>query len=91
MAQSVKRSTSAQVMVSWFVSQSPMSGAVLTAQSLEPALDSVSPLCPPWLTLCLYLSKMNKCLKIKKKKLAWSNWDTARWAHRACRLARDHQ
>ena len=33
-AQSVKRLTSAQVMISWFV---------LSAQSLDPALDSVSP------------------------------------------------
>ena len=29
--------TSAQVMISWSVSSSPMSGSVLTAQSLEPA------------------------------------------------------
>ena len=46
-AQSLKRLTSAQVMISQFVSSSPASGSVLTAQSLEPALDSVSPsLCP---------------------------------------------
>ena len=37
-AQSVKRPTSAQVMGS-----SPTLGSVLTAQSLEPASDSVSP------------------------------------------------
>ena len=42
-AQSVKRLTSAQVMISRFVSPSPASGSVLTAQSLEPASDSVSP------------------------------------------------
>ena len=36
-AQLVKRPTSAQVMISWFVSSSPTSGSVLTAQSLEPA------------------------------------------------------
>ena len=42
-AQLVKRPTSAQVMISRFVSSSPMSGSVLTAQSLGPALDSVSP------------------------------------------------
>ena len=35
-AQSVKHLTSAQVMISWFVSSSPASGSVLTAQSLEP-------------------------------------------------------
>ena len=42
-AQSVKRLTSAQVMISWSVSLSPASGSVLTAQSLEPVSDSVSP------------------------------------------------
>ena len=41
------RLTSAQVMISRFVSSSTTSGSVLTAQSLVPALDSVSPsLCP---------------------------------------------
>ena len=39
-AQSVKHLASAQVMISWFVSSGPTS--VLTAQSLEPASDSVS-------------------------------------------------
>ena len=42
-AQSVKRLTSAQVMISRSVSSSPASGSVLTAQSLEPVSDSVSP------------------------------------------------
>ena len=42
-AQSVKRPTSAQVMISRSVSSSPVSGSVLTAQSLEPVSDSVSP------------------------------------------------
>ena len=42
-AQSVKHLTSAQVVISWFVSSSPMLGSVLTAQSLEPASNSVSP------------------------------------------------
>ena len=42
-AQSVKRLTSAQVTISWSVGLSPLSGSVLTAQSLEPALDPVSP------------------------------------------------
>ena len=41
--QPVKRQTSAQVMISQLVSSSPESGSVLTARSLEPALDSVSP------------------------------------------------
>ena len=38
MVESVKRPTSAQAMISWFVSSSPVSGSVLTAQSLETAL-----------------------------------------------------
>ena len=47
-AQSVKRPTSAQVMISWFMSLSPALGSVLTAQSLElasgsPALSAVPP------------------------------------------------
>ena len=41
-AQSVKHLTLAQVMISQLVGSSPMSGPVLTAQSLEPASDSVS-------------------------------------------------
>ena len=60
-AQSVKRLTSAQVVISRFVSSSPKSGSVLTAQSLEPASDSVSPslAAPPLLALCLSLSKIH--------------------------------
>ena len=42
-AQSVERPTSAQVMISRFTSLSPVLGSMLTAQSLEPALVSVSP------------------------------------------------
>ena len=34
MAQSVKRPTLAQVMISWFVSSSPVLGSVLSVQSL---------------------------------------------------------
>ena len=48
-AQSGARLTTAQVMISQFVGSSPTSGSVLTAQSLEPASNSVSPslsLCP---------------------------------------------
>ena len=62
-AQSVKkRPTWAQVMISWFLSSSPMLGSVLTAQSLEPASDSVSPSlsASPSLMLCLSVSKINK-------------------------------
>ena len=43
MTQLVKHLTSAQVMISQFVNLSPVSGSVLTAQSLEPASDSVFP------------------------------------------------
>ena len=60
MAQSVKRPTSAQVMISWSVSLSPVLGSVLTAQSLEPASDSVSPSLSAPPLLMLYLSKINK-------------------------------
>ena len=42
-AQLVKRPTSAQVIISWFVSSSPKPGSVLTAQSLESDPDSVPP------------------------------------------------
>ena len=55
-AQSVKHPTSAQVMILWFMSSSPASGSVLTARSLDPALESVTPrlsLSPPQLMLCL--------------------------------------
>ena len=62
MAQSVKRPTSTQVMISESVSLSPLSGSVLTAQSLKPVSDSVSPSLsdPPLFMLCLSL-----CLKYK--------------------------
>ena len=61
-AQSVEHVTSAQVMISQFVGSSSSSGSVLTAQSLEPASDSLSPsLCPsPVRALSLSLSKINK-------------------------------
>ena len=61
-AQSVKCLTLAQVMILQFVSLSPASGSVLTAQSLEPASDSVSPppSASPMLMLCLSLSLNNK-------------------------------
>ena len=65
-AQSVQCPTSAQVMISRFMSSSPLSGSVLTAQSLDPASDPVSPSLsaspPPMLSLPL--SKIN----IKKRK-----------------------
>ena len=59
MAQSVKPPTSAQVMISWFVSLSTALGSVLTTQSLEPASDSGSPSlsAPPLLVLSLKINK----------------------------------
>ena len=61
-AQSAKHLTSSQVMISRFVSSSPTSGSVLTAQSLEPASVSVPPSlsAPPLLMLCVSLSHNNK-------------------------------
>ena len=52
-------------MISRFVSLSPVSGSVLTARSLVPASDSVSPslFAPPPLVLCL-----SACQKINKHK-----------------------
>ena len=58
-AQSVERPTSAQVMISRSVSSSPASGSVLTAQSLEPASDSVSPSVSAPPPLMLYVSEIN--------------------------------
>ena len=54
-AQSVKRLTSAQVMISRFVGSSSMAGSMLTSQSLESNSDSVSPSlsAPPPLALSL--------------------------------------
>ena len=58
-AQSVKRPSSPQVTISRSVSLSPASGSGLTAQSLEPAADSVSPSlsAPPPFMLYLSLSQ----------------------------------
>ena len=58
-AQSVGRLTSAQIMISQSVGLSPASGSVLTAQSLEPASDSVSPSlsAAPLLVFCLSVSQ----------------------------------
>ena len=61
-AQLVKHPTLAQVMISQFVGSSPTSDSVLTAQSLEPASDSVSLSlsAPTLLTLCFSVSLKNK-------------------------------
>ena len=60
MAQSVEHPTSTPVMISVFVGSSPASGSVLTARSLEPASDSVSPSLSALPQLVLCLSKINK-------------------------------
>ena len=67
MAQSVKRPTLAQVMISPFVGACPASGWALTARSLEPASDPVppSPSAPPLLTFCLCPSFQSK-IHVKK-------------------------
>ena len=73
-AQLAKRLTSAHIMISQLVSLSPAPGSVLTAQSLEPALDSVSPSfsVPPLLARTLSLSKINIKKNLKKEiSLAW--------------------
>ena len=66
-AQLVKSPTSAQVVISQFMNLSPTSGSMLTAQSLEPASDSVSPSlsAPSPLTLCLSVSQIQ--INILKK------------------------
>ena len=59
-AQLDERLTSDQVMNSPLVSSRPTPGSVLTARSLEPASDSVSPsLSVPPLMLCFSLSEIN--------------------------------
>ena len=62
MVQLVKCPTLAQVVILQSVSSSCASGSVLTAQSLEPALDSVIPSfsVPSLLMLCHSLSLKNK-------------------------------
>ena len=67
MAQSVERPTSAQVMISQFVRWSPTSGSVLTAQSLEPVSDSLSPPPPPLPLPCLRSLSQKETLKKKEE------------------------
>ena len=75
MAQSVERLTSAQAVISRFMSSSPASGSVPTARSLEPAWDSVSPSlsAPNPLMFCLSLS-LSLSLSLKKKDEIWPRW-----------------
>ena len=70
MAQSAKRPNLTQVTITRFVGSSPISGSVLTAQSLEPVSDSVSlSLCSsPAHALSLSLSFSLSLSKIKIKK-----------------------
>ena len=76
-AWSVKRPTLAQATISQSVGSSPTSGSVLTAQSPEPGLDSVSsslslPLpCSFSVSLCL---KKKETLKIKRTKGEMAEW-----------------
>ena len=63
MAQSVECLTSAQIVISRFVSSGPTSGSVLTVHSLEPVSDSVSPSLHAPHSCCLSLK--NKHLKKK--------------------------
>ena len=72
MAQSVKHPTSVQVVISQFMSSSPVSGSVQIAQSLKPASDSVYlSLCPsPAHALSLSHSNINiKKIFLNKKEL----------------------
>ena len=73
-AQSVERLTSAQVMTSPFLGSSPTSGSVVTAQGLEPVLDSVSPsLSLPLPCSCpvsFSLSKINNVKNIFKTSIS---------------------
>ena len=61
MAQSVEHLALAQVMISQSMSLSPAWGSVLTAQSLEPDLDSVS------LSLSIPLPRLMLCLSLSQK------------------------
>ena len=64
MAQSVKCPTLARVMISRLMGLSPLSGSVVTAQSLEPASYSVSPpllRLSPLFTLCEFEPCLGLC------------------------------
>ena len=74
MAQSVKRPTSAQVKISRFVGLSHASSSVLTAQSPEPASDSVSPsLSAPPRSCSHALFSLSLSLKNKHQKKLFFN------------------
>ena len=65
-AQSVGHLTLAQVLISWSVGSSPALGSLPTAQSLEPALDSLSPSLCPSLAHALSLLVSQKWINIFK-------------------------
>ena len=70
-AQSVKHPTLAHVMILWFMGSSPELGLVLTAQSLEPDSDSLSPSLSDPIPLTLCLSLKNK-YTVKNSKRTFS-------------------
>ena len=69
-ARSVKCLTSAQVMISWFVSSSPASGSVLTVWSL---LEILTLTAPPPLMLSLSQNKYKKGVgeKLERNSVPW--------------------
>ena len=68
MAQLVKHRTLTQVMISPFMNSSPKSGSMLTAQSLEPPSDSVSPSLSLPQLCSLFVSLSQRQINVKKKK-----------------------
>ena len=60
MVQLVRDLTLAEVMIWWFVGSNPSLGSVLTAESLELALDSVFPCLPLPHSHARSLTKINK-------------------------------
>ena len=67
MAQSVKHLTLAQVTISRSMGSSSAAGSVLTAQSLEPASDSVSPsVSAPPVFMFAHAHALSLSLKINK-------------------------
>ena len=78
-AQLVKRPTSAQVMISRFMSSNPASGSVLAAQSLDSVSPSLS--ARPSLDLYFSLSKINKHFKkiFKTKEETGSTYSCETW------------
>ena len=79
-AQSAEHLTSARVMISRFVGSSPALGSGLTARSLEPASNSVSPSLSTPLILCLSLSLSLSQKWINVKNFFLKNkWNVLNW------------